>query len=550
MPIISASSQPDPAAGLDPRPSASVELGWRIASLLSGYRLFVGLALMIAFAALRSPRAVGAHSEELFQIVTLVYCAFGIAGLIAANRRAPSQDLQLRAALLADVFVVPLLIHASGGVSSGLGNLIIVSVGACSLILPRRTALMYAALAALAILTEQAASFFEGITHAEDFVRAGQLSGVTLLISIVGQPVSQRLRESEALAQQRGVDLANLAELNNYIIQHLRESILVLDADDTIRLINATAARHLGHDVNVVGRAINEVYEPLGQHTANWRQAGEQTNASPGQFLSADSTTNLTPHFAPIGDEKPAATLIFLEDATALSERVQQTKLAALGRLSASIAHEIRNPVGAISHAGQLLGESERLGDQERRLTQIIHEHCGRVNGIVKSVLQLSRRDHAEPQLLNLNDWLGQFVTEFSASMEGPVAAFDLDLEVADLSVRMDPTHLHQVLWNLCRNAVHYASDDGSDLCIRAGRVATTSRPFVEVLDRGPGIDEQFRETVFEPFFTRAKDGTGLGLFLARELCEVNRATLQYESRDGGGSCFRIIFADPQRWTY
>ena len=509
------------------------------------------MALLVAFAALQSPRAVGGHVEELFQIVALAYCALGIAGLLAANRRTPSQDLQIRAALLADVFVVPLLLHASGGVPSGLGNLIIVSVGASSLILPRRTALMYAALAALAILTEQVASFFEGLTLAEDFVRAGQLSGVTLLISIVGQPVSQRLRESEALAQQRGVDLANLAELNNYIIQHLRESILVLDADDTIRLINATAARHLGHDVNVVGRPIDEVYGPLGKQAAIWRAAGEKTNTPPGQFMSADSTTNLTPHFAPIGDEKPAATLIFLEDATALAERVQQTKLAALGRLSASIAHEIRNPVGAISHAGQLLGESERLGDQERRLTQIIHEHCGRVNGIVKSVLQLSRRDHAEPQLLELNDWLGQFVTEFGASMEGPAAAFALNIEVDDLSVRMDPTHLHQILWNLCRNAVRYAATErDGELAIRAGRLPTTTRPFVEVLDRGPGIDTQFRETVFEPFFTRAKDGTGLGLFLARELCEVNRATLLYEPRDGGGSCFRIIFADPQRWTY
>ncbi|MFK8015195.1 MAG: PAS domain-containing sensor histidine kinase [Gammaproteobacteria bacterium] len=490
--------------------------------------------------------------ESLFQIVALVYCGLGILGLLAAQRRRPSQELQLRTALLADVFVVPLLLHASGGVSSGIGNLIIVSVGASSLILPRRTALMYAALAALAILTEQAASFLEGLTQAEDFVRAGQISGVTLLISIVGQPVSQRLRESEALAQQRGVDLANLAELNDYIIQHLRESILVLDADDTIRLINATAARHLGQSVDVIGQPLNAIYPPLSQRAVAWRDAAGETRAAPDSFLSADGTTLLTPQFAPIGEAKPAATLIFLEDANALSERVQQTKLAALGRLSASIAHEIRNPVGAISHAGQLLAESDRLGTQEQRLTQIIHDHCGRVNSIVKNVLQLSRREQAEPQLLSLNNWLEQFIVEFAAGVDESSDRFILNLDLNDLSVRMDPTHLHQVLWNLCTNATRYALQGSTDGCveIRAGRLGSTDRPFVEVLDRGPGIDEQYRQTVFEPFFTRAKDGTGLGLFLARELCEVNRATLVYEPRTGGGSCFRIIFADPERWSY
>jgi two-component system sensor histidine kinase PilS (NtrC family) len=536
--------------------SASAELGWRIASLLSGYRLFVGVGLLVAFAALDAPRAVGAHVEQLFQVVALAYCALGVFGLIAASRRAPAQVLQIRAALLADVFAVPLLLHASGGAPSGLGNLIIVSVGASSLILPRRTALLYAALAALAILLEQVASFTEGLTQADDFVRAGLVGGVTLLLSILAQPVSQRLRESEALARQRGVDLANLAELNNYIIQHLRESILVLDTDDTVRLINGTAARHLGHDIDIVGRPIAEIYTPLAERAALWREQGQPVNATPENFMSADGTTLLTPHIAPIGTRGDAAALIFLEDATALAERVQQSKLAALGRLSASIAHEIRNPVGAISHAGQLLGESERLGEQEQRLTQIIHDHCGRVNNIVKNVLQLSRRDHAEPQLVDLRQWLEQFGVEFAASRDAAVPPFALQVAPADLAVRMDPTHLHQVMWNLCTNAVRYAvgekdmNDADAGLEIVAGRLAGSQRPFVEVLDRGPGIDERFRQNVFEPFFTRAKDGTGLGLFLARELCEVNRATLVYEPRDGGGSCFRIIFADPERWTY
>ena len=532
------------------------ELGWRIMSLLSAYRLLVGTTLITAFALLGDPRAVGAHVEELFQVVAVGYLIFGAIGLATARRRVPPQGIQIRTGLLVDIIAVPLLLHASGGAPSGLGNLIIVCIGASSLILPRRTALLYAALAAIAILAEQTASVSEALTAGEDYVRAGLVGGVTLLLAIVAQPVAQRLRESEALARQRGVDLANLAELNDYIIQHLRESIVVLDTDDTVRLINATAARHLGHTLTVVGQPISGVYAPLAERAERWRREGETANAPTDQFLSADGTTLLTPHFAPIGEARPAATLIFLEDATALAERVQQSKLAALGRLSASIAHEIRNPVGAISHAGQLLGESERLGEQEQRLTQIIHDHCGRVNNIVKNVLQLSRRDQAEPQSVVLDDWLNDFIVEFSASCDASDPSLEVAIEDGPISVRMDLTHLHQVLWNLCSNAVRYgrpvpgAGHEDTPLLVAAGRLPGSERPFVEVLDRGAGIDERYRDNVFEPFFTRAKDGTGLGLFLARELCEVNRATLVYEPRDGGGSCFRIVFADPQRWTY
>ncbi|MEO1575536.1 MAG: ATPase, partial [Pseudomonadota bacterium] len=223
-------------------------------------------------------RAVGAHVEELFQVVAFGYIVLGIVGVAAAQRRYPVQGLQIRAGLLADIIAIPLLLHASGGAPSGLGNLIIVSIGASSLILPRRTALMYAALAAIAILLEQAASVTEGLTTGADFLRAGLVGAVTLLIAILAQPVAQRLRESEALARQRGVDLANLAELNNYIIQHLRESIVVLDTDDTVRLINATAARQLGHTLSVVGQPIGEVYAALAERAERWRRDGEAAN--------------------------------------------------------------------------------------------------------------------------------------------------------------------------------------------------------------------------------------------------------------------------------
>ena len=149
-------------------------------------------------------------------------------------------------------------------------------------------------------------------------------------------------------------------------------------------------------------------------------------------------------------------TLIFLEDTTLIAERVQQSKLAALGRLSASIAHEIRNPVGAMSHAAQLLAEDPSLTPQEKRLTDIITKNGERVSTIIDNVLQLSRRDSTRQERIELNAWMQEFLAEFRQTAQIGERILRFDPLLTDLEVRVDPTHLHQLLWNLCENALKY----------------------------------------------------------------------------------------------
>ncbi len=232
-----------------------------------------------------------------------------------------------------------------------------------------------------------------------------------------------------------------------------------------------------------------------------------------------------------------------------MAERVQQGKLAALGRLSASIAHEIRNPVGAMSHAGQLLAESAAIGPDERRLTDIIRNNSDRVSTIINNILQLSRRDSTKPSRLSLGDWFDDFVVEFCETMQVRKSQIGIHEEADDLEVRFDPSHLHQVVWNLCDNALKYGeAHDGVNVEIKLGRMNSSNRPYLDVADRGPGIEPQAVDRIFEPFFAGRKGGTGLGLFIARELCQLNHAILLYEPREGDGSIFRIVFSDPQRW--
>ena len=408
-----------------------------------------------------------------------------------------------------------------------------------------------AAIAALGLLIQQILVVILVNTNpgSNDYPLAGILGVVLFLVAVCAWPVSERLRESEALVRKQEVDLANLAQLSQYILQHLRESILVIDSSERIRLINESAAEMLGDSLAIPGALIGEVSPKLLYLLTTWRTDGTLGGAT--TFVAADGARVIRPHFARLGSADPAPVIAFLEDTTRLATKVQQSKLAALGRLSASIAHEIRNPVGAICHAAQLLAESPALDVEDRRLTDIMQTHSTRVSGIIENVLQLSRREPPRPTTFSLAGWLFRFREEFCTTLQLAWQQLVIDLASEDVQVRIDATQLHQIVWNLCQNSVTHAlpQSGGAPITLRHGRIGGIGRPFLEVADHGPGIASVDLERIFEPFFTRTQHGTGLGLFLARELSLANGATLLYEPREGGGSVFRIVFANRDRWV-
>jgi two-component system, NtrC family, sensor histidine kinase PilS len=527
--------------------TAKIGLNWRVLGILNLYRVLVPLVLLGLYS-LGGSRGLPVESPRLFFAVALSYLSFGFASVILVRRRMASAHVQTIIQAAVDITCLILLLHACGGVSSGLGLLLLVPVGGLAFLLPPRSALFLAALAAIAILVHTIWQQITGHSDISAYASAGFLGLVLFTIAASASVLASRVRESEALVRQKDVDLANLADLSQYIVQHLRESILVVDAADKIRLINESAAQILGDIQAVPGALVGEVSPRLLYTLSTWRQRGEQDDEPPS-FVAADGARVIQPHFAPLGGTAPGPTLIFLEDTSLLAERVQQSKLAALGRLSASIAHEIRNPVGAMSHAGQLLAESPNISAGDKRLTDIIRGNSERVSTIINNVLQLSRRESTQPTRLTLGDWLEEFLSEFCETMQVSRAAIEIQAGSDDLEVRFDASHLHQVVWNLCDNAIKYsAARDRIKFEINLGRLTPSYRPYLEVTDRGTGIDPRLADRIFEPFFTGPKGGTGLGLFIARELCQLNRAVLLYDPRSGGGSIFRIVFSDPQRW--
>ncbi|MCH6548630.1 MAG: ATPase [Proteobacteria bacterium] len=537
--------------GRELRPAEEPDLTWRILGTLNVSRLLVAVMLLGVFFAGGDPRLFGDRYPALFSATAAGYLVFSVVSGLAIRQRWVSAGLQALAQITVDIVAIVVLMHASGGITSGLGGLLVVFLGAGSLVLPLQAPMIFAALAALAVLGEQFFSQLAGVTDTGNFPAAGILGAIIFAIATAVRPLARRIQMSEALARQRGVDLANLSELNEYIVQHLRESIVVVDADNDIRLINGSAAQLLGAPEPCHGMPLHKASEDLAEYVTSWRNDHARKSHTEFTMIAADDSARLTAHIAPLdkSDERLGPILIFLEDSSIMNARVQQSKLASLGRLSASIAHEIRNPVGAMSHAGQLLAESDRLTDDEKRLTEIIQTHAEHVSHIIDNVLQLSRRESSHPERFQLESWLDDFAQEFTRTLELQAGEVAVAKVAENLEVRMDPSHLRQVLWNLCDNAVKYAGETGGVLVeLQAGRMQRTGRPYLEVLDQGHGVDPVNVDKIFEPFYTDRSGGTGLGLYISRELCELNRATLVYEGRAQGGSIFRIVFADPSRW--
>ena len=532
--------------------SAPSDLAWRVVGLLNLYRLLVPVVLVALQWLGGSHWALTPTDPALFLSACVAY--FSVALLLVVARRLDWSSLRIVALVNAgvDAVAIAFILYASGGVAGGLGILLVLPVGAMSVLADRRDAFLIAAVAAIGVLVQQIFSGLLQVTPSTDYITAGVFGAVLFGIAFALLPVANRLRESEALVRRQELDLANLAQLSQYIVQHLRESLLVVDTQDRIRLINESAAQILGDTSAYPAALLGEASPRLLYLLETWRQGAGATGVRPladQTFVGSDGARVIRAHFAPLGTASPAPVIVFLEDTSLIAEQVQQSKLAALGRLSASIAHEIRNPVGAMSHAGQLLAESDSLAEEDRRLTEIIRTNAERVSSIINSVLRLSRREETHVERLTLQSWTEEFVEEFIETMQCPPQHLRQIMPSAEVEVRADPGQLRQIVWNLCDNAFKHGAANELDRTveIRGGRLSPNSRPFLEIADRGPGVPDEHRERIFEPFFSGGR-GTGLGLFLARELAQTNGATLLYEPRTGGGSIFRLVFADPRRW--
>ncbi len=527
--------------------ASSREYTWRPLEFLNKYRLLIAVffSLILIFDLQFPPLA--SHDPTLFFVVSLAYLFFAAVFVLLLRWQWPSFYTQIYLHISVDIIATVLLMHASGGVGSGLGTLLIIVIaGGSILVSGRRQALFLASLASLLILAEVAFDRIgEGMLN-NSYTQAGIL-GLTLFVTaMVVYAFAHRIRESEALATRRGVDLANMAELTEHIIQRMQTGIVVIDYNEQVRLMNESAWHMFGMPSIAKDPTLEKISAPLAEVFHQWRQNPEMKIAG---FAPSTEYHHIVPRFARIGQDKNSGVLIFLEDASSVAQRAQQLQLASLGRLTASIAHEIRNPLGAISHAGQLLAESPNLDEHDQRLTRIISDQSQRMNTIIESIMQLGRRDHSRPEVFRLKAFLQRFVHDFMIAHPEEQDQVKVEVSPDDIEIRFDATHLQQILTNLCENGLRHSQDYPGypRVELRGGMVQDQERPFLDVIDRGAGIPAETAEHIFEPFYTTSNTGSGLGLYISRELAECNQANVKYIPVATGGSCFRISFQDPRR---
>ena len=510
-------------------PERTPDSFWISLGYFNLYRVTVAVLFLTLSFVYEDALNLGSHSLELFRFTCGAYLVFAVAFHIVLRRYRELFNVQLSLHAGADVFAITLLMNASGGVRSGLGVMLVISLIAASIVAPRRLSFLYAALATIALLLEQA-YWVLGHDAPPIFVQPGVLAiGCFAATGITGW-LANRVAENERLAMARGRDLATQMRVNQLVLQDMHDGVVVLDRAGRVVQHNPQAQLLLRADP-LVGSDIEVLLPEFAERWRSWR-SGAESAGSAADLLVRGRDVGLRLIDAGTGE---GHSVLFVEDTTRAREQAQQLKLAALGRLTANIAHEIRNPLAAISHASELLNE-QKPGEDPARLTRIIHDNTRRLERLVSDVLQLNRRDRIAAGPIRLHPWLHEFLAEFVANESAAVERFSVEAG-GDTWVEFDREHLRQVMWNLLRNAARYAGPEHG--AVRIALRGYGGRVELSVIDNGPGVPRSRQGQLFEPFFTTEAKGTGLGLYLARELCTANRATLEYVN-DTTGAHFRI----------
>ncbi len=509
---------------------------WRLLKFFSFYRLIVAGFFLGAVSVADRPLNIGSQDPRLFLWVSGGYFLFAIAILAVQARWRQAFGLQLSAQVMTDIACLTLLLYASGGAKSGMAMMLLVVLAGAALVGQGRMVLFYAAAASLMLLGEQAyrVAFLRG--DAGDFFFTG-LTCIALFGAAIGaRLLANRMLANEALAHRRGIELADQMRINERVIRDMQDGVLVIDGAGRVRQCNPRARALLGC-ADACAESLEDYSPTLAEEFALRKGRGVESE----RVMQAPWTGRvLRARFLPPGEGGNA--LIFVEDVGRQQQEARQVKLAALGRLTANMAHEIRNPLAAISHAAELLTD-EPPGKGVERLTRIVIDNAKRLNRLVSEVVELGRRDRVNPEDIELRDFFLRLIDERSLQDRHGAERIAIDIP-AGTHVRFDRGHLHRVVSNLLDNALRHASPAPGAVRIEIERNSGQNRLGLHVADDGRGIGEAERDRIFEPFFTTQASGTGLGLYIARELCEANGARL-FLLENAPGAHFCLSFAPP-----
>jgi two-component system sensor histidine kinase PilS (NtrC family) len=528
-----------PPYGTPPLPESIIGSSRRILWIVGLFRAVCG-ALLLGLALLLDLRSLNVGTPNSFITAAALYFIFGLAsfGWIQQEKLPLPITQALFGLLVGDILFIALLMIAGGSTGAPLPILLFPQLAASGWLLRTQTAFFHAALAAIVLLGLEAWRVVGGdIAGTQLFQTALMCLGYFAMVG-TAVVIGRYTKASEDLAAQRGIDVANLEQVNRLIIQDMQDGVLVVDLTGVVRGHNAQVTRLLGGFGRMRGgMRLAEFSTTLHDY---WRRWNEDFS-DPLPPFKVDATQRLLRvRLVRIGSGLNGGTLIYLEDLGRAQNEAQQMKLAAMGRLTASIAHEVRNPLSAINQAAQLLEEDGAVAPEGQRLLGMIRSNAKRIDRIVGEVLQLNRRDRQQPEVIPLADFMRSITEEIVQAEAIPDGGVAIDID-GELRVMFDRGHLSQIAWNLVRNAWQHCRRETGSIRIAARAGYMGDAVICELGDDGPGVPAEFRAQIFEPFFTTRPGGTGLGLYIARELCDANGAALELLPRSPG-AVFRITF--------
>lgn len=514
---------------------------WILLKVFLMYRFILACLFIFLFYNRLGFTLISIDNNQLYGYSSHSYLILSVISGACIIWRVTAYTTQAQLLIFTDIIILTLLIHACGGVNSGIGALLAVSIAASGLLIGGRCAMFFAALASLAVLTEQIFADYTDSFESISYTYAGMLGTSFFTIALLSYILAKRSEQSLQLADQQKLTIDKLEELNRYIIQHLQSGIIITDKQQTIQMTNEATLRLV--NLPLLPASLGDISEHLAHAFEAWLADPEQ------QFvlLQLPNQSEIHCRFMMLPIVGEFFYMLILEDIALYNQRLQQSKLASLGRLTASIAHEIRNPLGAISHAGQLLSESPHLSIQDMRMTEIIQTNAIRVNQIIDDILQLSKRTNSRREKIYLKPWLTHYLNNFILEHGITANTFKLSQTDESLCAFMDPGHLRQIMDNLCQNALRYGKPETGQIILQT--FTLKQAPCIEVIDNGSGISREHIKHLFEPFFTTSASGTGLGLYISRELAELNQAKLSYHLTNEKRSCFRLCLLDADDTT-
>jgi two-component system sensor histidine kinase PilS (NtrC family) len=519
----------------------SESLTRRVVNYLNIYRLIIVLLLAAALfgGLLETPGDIGfpiaARSTLMLYLLMAALLAF-------SARRDTSGIFRLATwSLTLDTLFLGLLVVTLTGTDGGIGILLVFTSSLAAVLLPLRIALLLASIASLTMIGT-ALWFYDPLTTSAESVLQAGLYGVTAMIAaVIANRIAFWARDYRLIAQRQKETLTELEQVNELIIRRMKTGVIAVDEDHRIRVMNESAWFLMGSPP-VRQQSLKSLSPRLDHALLSWEA---DTTSDPRPLALEPSQAQVLPNFVALPGESGIGAMIFLNDNNVVARRAVELSVNSLAKLSGSIAHEIRNPLAALNHASQLLEESPQIRLPEMRLINIIQNHARRMNGIVENILQLSRREQSRPELVPLHVFLPEFANEFQTSQVNRQLDFQAAVDPEETYVLYDKSQLSQCLWKLLDNAVDHASRDKSIPKVRLALSRDTESGYcvITVADNGPGINKAQLSKIFEPFYTTRKEGSGLGLYIAKQLCEANQAELTVDSEPGEGAFFHIRLA-------